>query len=170
MLFPSFSFSCSSSSFFVWQRLACRLTIFEWSVQRKDTIQFQCWQFNFFCCQRHNHKESAGTPPHCWQRRVWPSALQLRLLLAFCWQQDNGRAHAGVSGAHKIKQTMTRQEPKWASLRKKTTAEPALGTKYNMKLTPKSDSSKGRGRTVGAGGWWSGGAVTGVSAAALAEV
>lgn len=93
-----------------------------WVRPKEDTYNWvQCWQFNFFCCQRHKHNEGTATPPH---QAFWPSPSQLRWLLVFCiWYfvfcilyfadsrtMATGKTHWGYS-AHRIEQTMTRQEP-----------------------------------------------------------
>lgn len=75
----------------------------------EDTIEFQCWQFNFFCCQRHKHWWKGARTRRLGGERPRPHLMLLLLLLAFRWQQDNGKNTLGYP-AYKIKQTMTRQE------------------------------------------------------------
>lgn len=97
--------------------LAVVLSIFECGVLRRDTIEFQCWQFNFFCCQGHKHNESAGTPLFFWPRRplrlakCFTAAIAAGIsLTAGQWQNTLGYpAHTKLN---KQWQDKNRTEPK----------------------------------------------------------
>lgn len=66
------------------------VTNFECGQRKEHTIEFSVGNLISFVVSGINITRAQPRP------RIWPSALQLRLLLVFCWQQDNGKTHWGI--------------------------------------------------------------------------
>lgn len=66
------------------------VTNFECGQRKIHTIEFSVGNLISFVVSGINITRAQPRP------RIWPSALQLRLLLVFCWQQDNGKTHWGI--------------------------------------------------------------------------
>lgn len=97
--------------------------IFECGQRKIHTIEFSVGNLISFVVSGINITRAQPRP------RIWPSASQLRLPLVFCWQQDNGNWQNTLGySAHKIEQTMTRQEPPRSTAQAQETTDPTRPT------------------------------------------